>query len=61
MGRLLLSFESKQQVDFILHLLNDFSKDLSNDERSEMKIYFNKACKHELDFWHSAYNYKQIL
>lgn len=55
------SFESKQQVDFILHLLNDFSKDLSNDERSEMKIYFNKACKHELDFWHAAYNYKQIL
>ena len=52
------SFESKQQVDFIIHLLNDVSKDLTNDERSEMKIYFNKACKHELDFWYAAYNHK---
>ena len=50
------SIESKQQVDFMIHLINDVSKDLTNDERSEMKIYFNKACKHELDFWQAAYD-----
>jgi len=54
------SLESKQQVDFIIHLINDISKDLTQDEKSEMKSYFNKACKHELDFWNAAYGHKLI-
>jgi len=52
------SFESKQQVDFVIHLLNDVSKNLTPNEKIDMKNYFNKACKNELNFWNMAYNYK---
>ena len=52
------SYESKQQIDFITHMLNDLSKDLTQVEKSVMKSYFDKACRNELDFWNMAYNTK---
>ncbi len=52
------SDESKQQVDHFTHMLNDISKDLTQNEKSVMKRYFKMACRNELDFWNMAYNTK---
>ncbi len=52
------SDESKQQVEHITHMLNDISKDLTQNEKSVMKGYFKMACRNELDFWNMAHNTK---
>ncbi|MDN5847178.1 MAG: hypothetical protein L0H53_13000 [Candidatus Nitrosocosmicus sp.] len=52
------SDESKQQVDHITRMLNDISKDLTQNEKSVMKRYFKMACRNELDFWNMAHNTK---
>ncbi len=52
------SDESKQQVDHITRMLNDISKDLTQNEKSDMKRYFKMACRNELDFWNMAHNTK---
>lgn len=52
------SDESKQQVDHITRILNDISKDLTQNEKSVMKRHFKMACRNELDFWNMAHNTK---
>jgi thiaminase/transcriptional activator TenA len=54
------SYESKQQVDSITHLLNEVSNDLTKIEKSSMKSYFTKACRNELEFWDTIYHTKLV-
>ena len=39
------SFESKQQVDFVIHLLNDVSKNLTPNEKIDMKTISIKRAR----------------
>jgi thiaminase (transcriptional activator TenA) len=54
------SYESKRQVDFIIHLINDVVNDLTAVEKFAMKNCFRKACTNELDFWDMAYQTKKL-